>query len=208
MRAKSWLVYRFEWSLPGRFGRVATVPNLVSVIRIALIPVFVWLLLNRDSPWQAAWLFGFISATDWVDGFLARKLNQVSKVGEFLDPVADRLAVVAALIAGWGSGYLPPWFAAAVLAREAAVAVGALWVGVRGKTKLDVRRLGKLATLLVYVGVALLIGGRGGDIEWVEWLGWIAGIPGLILYYVVGLQYLADARAAVARGGDPTVSSA
>ncbi len=175
-----------------------TIPNLVSVARLALIPVFLWLLLGRDDPVAAGWLFAFIGATDWVDGFLARRLGQVSELGELLDPLADRIAVFAALVGGIIAGVLATWFAVAILVREALVGVGALWVALRTRSKLTVRLLGKIATLLVYAGVAWLFLGNGADLDWVVALGWGAGIPGLVLYYVVGAQYLADARRAVA----------
>ncbi len=176
---------------------VVTIPNLVSVARLSLVPVFVWLLLGRDDPVAAGWLFGLIGATDWVDGFLARRLNQVSEVGKFLDPLADRIAVFVALVGGLIAGVLAPWFAWAILLREALVGVGALWVAARGRTKLAVRRLGKLATLLVYAGVGFLFLASSGW-DWVEALGWALGVPGLVLYWVVGVAYLEDAGRAVA----------
>ncbi len=180
-----------------------TIPNLVSLARLSLIPVFLWLLLGKDDPVAAGWLFGLIGATDWVDGFLARRLGQESEFGKLLDPLADRIAVFVALVGGLVAGVLAPWFAWAVLVREALVGVGALWVAARGRTKLAVRRLGKLATLLVYTGVGLLFIGNGGDWDWVKVLGWATGIPGLLLYWLVGFQYLADARRAVAAAVAP-----
>ena len=72
---------------------IFTLPNAISVIRIGMVPVFVWLLLGSDSPAAAGWLLAVIGGTDWIDGFLARRLDQVSEIGKFLDPAADRLAV-------------------------------------------------------------------------------------------------------------------
>ena len=92
-----------------------TIPNLISVIRLGLIPVFLWLLLARDNPFAAGWLLGGIAATDWVDGYLARRLDQVSEVGKFLDPLADRIAIIAAVIGGLISGYLPSGSVAGVI---------------------------------------------------------------------------------------------
>lgn len=172
-----------------------TIPNLISFIRLLLIPVFLWLLLGRDNPAAAGWLLGVIGATDWVDGYLARRLNQVSELGKLLDPLADRIAVVAAVIGGLISGDLPVWFAWALIAREAVIGVGALVVAVRGHTKLAVRKLGKLATLLLYFSVAGFFAGQG----WSPLLvaAWVTGIPGLLLYYVVGVQYAGDAARAM-----------
>lgn len=185
-------------------GLVLTIPNLISVVRLGLVPVFLWLLLAQDDPFAAGWLFALIASTDWVDGYLARRLNQVSKVGEFLDPLADRVAVVAALVGGLISGYIPAGFAWAVVAREVLIGVGAIVVGLLGHTKLQVRPLGKLATFLVYSSLAwFLVGTEWG---WVRAAAWIAGVPGLILYYVVGIQYFSDALATIRRsraGAEP-----
>lgn len=182
-------------------GPVVTLPNLVSVVRILLVPLFLWLILGRDDPVAAGWLLGLIGATDWVDGYLARRLDQVSEVGKLLDPLADRLAVAAALVAALITGDVPRWFAAAVLAREVGVGAGALYAGMRWRTKIEVRRVGKLATLLVYAALAWLLIGRGADVAWLEWAGWAAGVPGLVLYYVVAVQYASDVRRSVAAGG-------
>lgn len=177
---------------------VWTVPNLISFIRLLLVPVFLWLLFARDNPAGAGWLLGFIGATDWIDGYLARRLDQVSVVGEFLDPLADRLAVASAVIGGLIAGVLPPIFAIPLIIREGAVAIGAAVIGLRAGTKLIVRRLGKLATLLLYLAIAWFFVGEGTPFEPLVWAAWIVGVPGLILYYVVAWQYLGDARRVVA----------
>lgn len=175
-----------------------TIPNLISMIRIALVPVFLWLLIGEEEVAAAGWLFGFIAATDWVDGYLARRFNQVSKVGEFLDPLADRLAVAAALIGGLITGDLPRWFAGLVLAREVAIGAGALYLGVRANAKLEVRWIGKLATALVYISIAAFFVAKGWDWDLLEVAAWVVGIPGLILYYVTAVQYFGDVRRTVA----------
>lgn len=179
-------------------NRVFTLPNIISFVRIALVPVFLWLLLGPDEIAAAGWLLGLIGATDWVDGYLARRLDQVSELGKLLDPVADRLAVAAALIGGLIADVLPAWFAIALLAREALVAIGALYLAARVQTKIPVRRIGKLATLLVYAAVAWYFVGEGADFDPLIWAAWIAGIPGLILYYVAAAQYVGDGRRALA----------
>ena len=181
-----------------------TIPNLISLVRLALIPVFLWLLFGKDNPFAAGWLLGVIGATDWIDGYLARKLNQVSEVGKFLDPLADRLAVATAVIAGLISGDLPAGFAWALIVREAIVGVGAIVVAIMGHTKLDVRDMGKLATLLLYMAVAWFF--VGAEWEWTKVLAWIVGVPGLILYYVVGVQYARDALDAIRARRSSTAS--
>ena len=179
---------------------VFTIPNLVSFVRLLLVPVFLWLLLGAENVAAAGWLLGFIGATDWVDGYLARRLNQVSELGKFLDPLADRFAVAAAVIGGLISGDLPAWFAIALIVREALIAIGALAVGVRAGSKVEVRRLGKLATLMLYAAVAWFFVGEGSDFAPLIWGAYIVGVPGLVLYYVVGVQYFGDARRIIAEG--------
>ncbi len=173
---------------------VFTIPNIISFIRLLLVPVFLWLLLIEDRVAAAGWLLGFIGATDWVDGYLARRLGQVSEVGKLLDPIADRLAVVAAVVGGLIAGVLAPWFAWALIVREALIAIGAILLGSKVGKGLAVRPLGKLATLMLYAAIAWLFIGIGTPWRWLEITAWVVGIPGLILYYVVGFQYFADAR--------------
>ena len=180
-----------------------TIPNLVSLFRLALIPVFLWLLFGRDNVAGAGWLLGFIATTDWIDGYLARRLNQVTKVGEFLDPLADRLAVGVAVVAGLIEGVLASWFAWAIIVREALIGVGAIAIGVKAGAKLKVRRLGKLATSLLYVAVGWFYVGRGHEFDPGIWIGYAAGVPGLVLYYVVGVQYYKDARELISGGKGP-----
>lgn len=172
-----------------------TIPNLISLIRLCLIPVFVWLLVGRENPQGAGWLLALIGGTDWVDGYLARRLDQVSEVGKILDPLADRIAVATALIAGLITGDLPAWFAWALIIREVLVGVGAIVVALKGHTSLAVRKMGKLATLLLYMSIAWFLIGA----DWVpgQVIAWATGVPGLVLYYVVAFQYAGDAIAAI-----------
>jgi len=90
-------------------GRILTIPNVISAVRVAMVPLFLWLLFGADAPLPAGLLLGGIGATDWVDGFLARRLGQVSELGKLLDPLADRLAITAAVIGGWVAGVLPDY---------------------------------------------------------------------------------------------------
>ena len=175
---------------------VLTLPNVISMVRIALVPVMLWILIGRDNPVGAGWMLGLIGSTDWIDGYLARRLNQVSKVGEFLDPMADRLAVGGALIGGLITGDLPQWFAIAVLAREVLVGAAGLYLGLRHRRKIEVRRLGKLATLGIYSALGwFLVGVNTG---WLQALAWAVGLPSLVIYYVVAFQYVGDFRSAAA----------
>ena len=162
--------------------------------------MFLWLVFVADEIAWAGVLLGVIGATDWVDGYLARRLNQVSKVGEFLDPLADRLAVAVAVIAGLIKGVFPAWFGWAIIIREILIAIGALVIGVKVGTKLEVRWVGKTATLLLYFSVAFFYVGVGADFDPLVVAAWLTGLPGLVLYYVAAFYYLQDARRLVAAG--------
>ena len=99
---------------PG-LDRVLTVPNAVTVVRLLCIPLFLWLLFGADRQTAAAILLGVLGATDWVDGFLARRFHQVSTVGKVLDPAADRILVGTGVIAIMIHGAVPIWFGVATL---------------------------------------------------------------------------------------------
>lgn len=178
---------------------IVTIPNMVSVARLLLVPVFVWLIVV-DRLAAAGLLLGVIGATDWIDGYLARRLGQVSELGKILDPVADRLAVATAVIGGLIVGVLPAWFAWALIVREAVVAVGAVVLATRLRGKLEVRYIGKLSTLLLYFAITGWYIGVGASIPVMEIGAVVVGVPGLVLYWVAAWQYLGDARALTAAG--------
>ncbi|MEA3503024.1 MAG: CDP-alcohol phosphatidyltransferase family protein [Actinomycetota bacterium] len=173
------------------------IPNAVSVLRLLLIPLFVWLVLNDEAAWGGA-LLGVIGATDWIDGYLARRLDQVTEVGKMLDPVADRLAVAVAVILGLTTGILPWWFAWAIIIREIVISIGAAYGWMNGVRRLDVRWLGKLATFLLYFSITTFYVAFGLDVKWLWWSALAVGVPGLVTYYIVAFSYLGDMRAAIA----------
>ena len=176
---------------------IVTIPNLVSLARLLLVPLFLWLLLGVDEIAAAGWLLGIIGGTDWVDGYLARRLGQVSEMGKMLDPVADRLAVVAAVIGGLIAGVLPGWFVWGLIVREVVVAGLALYLGLRTGRRLEVRFLGKAATLILYAAISCWFIGVGTPMSWLERLAEIGALVGLVLYYAVMVSYVGDARTMV-----------
>jgi cardiolipin synthase len=173
------------------------VPNVVSLIRLALIPVFIWLIVVDEYGW-AGILLGVIGATDWIDGYLARRLDQVTEMGKFLDPLADRIAVVVAVIGGLLTPVLPTWFAILLILREVLIGIGAIIGWRNGVTKLDVRWLGKLATLMLYFSISFFYVGVGFDLDWLVWIAYAIGVPGLAIYWWVAFEYLGDMRRAIA----------
>jgi cardiolipin synthase len=182
--------------------RVLTIPNLISAARIVGVAWFLWLLLVDDDVTAAAVLLLVIGSTDWVDGFLARRLGQESELGRKLDPIADRLALVAAVVGGAiatidGERLLPAWLVIGLLAREAVMALAVWWLLRRTGETLHVRWLGKAATFLLYGAVPSLylgaaLGGVWGDVF--RWAGLVAGAVGLALYLWVAGGYLREIR--------------
>ena len=115
-----------------------TVPNAITMVRLGCIPWFLWLLFEEGNRTDAALLLGALGATDWVDGWIARRFDQVSEVGKLLDPTADRLLLVAALVSMMVDDSIPTWFAVAVLVREVLVGVAALVLLGLGARRIDV----------------------------------------------------------------------
>jgi len=176
---------------------ILTIPNLISTIRLVGVGVFAWLLFGRDEPAAAGWLLLVIGWTDWVDGYLARRLDQVSEVGKVLDPLADRLAIATAVIGGMVVGAIPLVFGIGIAVREVVVGAGALILAIQRK-RIDVRWLGKLATFLLYGAIPAFFVAQG---TWLPGfflgLAWSFGMVGLILYWWVAVQYVGDMRRAM-----------
>jgi cardiolipin synthase (CMP-forming) len=179
-------------------SRVLTIPNLVSFARLASVPALWWLLLAEERVALAALLVLVVGGTDWVDGFLARRLDQVTRFGALLDPVADRLMIASAVIAGLIAGVLPAAFAVPLMIREVIMALVTVILLVRRADALRVRSLGKVATFLLYAAVPSFYLAAAGVAE-VLFLSvaWATGLVGLVLYWAVLVQYLGDARRAV-----------
>jgi cardiolipin synthase len=185
------------------FDGIWTIPNAFTLLRLLLLPVFLYVLFGLENRVAAAFLLGGLGATDWVDGYLARRLGQVSEFGKIFDPTVDRLLFVVATIAIIIDGSIPLWFALAVLFREVAVGLMmAIATLVYKMPRIDVTYLGKLATFLLMFAVpGFLLGNSdiaGADAFQVA--AWLVGIPGLILSYWTGIAYIPQVRRAVAGG--------
>ncbi|MDP8958322.1 MAG: CDP-alcohol phosphatidyltransferase family protein [Actinomycetota bacterium] len=176
-----------------------TLPNLVSLARLVAIPWFLWLLLAEGDALRAALVLAVIGATDWVDGWLARGLRQVSELGKLLDPLADRAAIAAAVLGGWAAGVVPEILAIVLVIREGAVALVSLWLALRRLPKLPVRYLGKAATMLLYVSIpAFYLAAAGIAAALLTGIAWVSGAIGALLYYLVLEQYRRDIRSRLA----------
>jgi cardiolipin synthase (CMP-forming) len=180
--------------------RVLTVPNLLSFVRILLIPVFVILLVEERTRLAGFLLLGAVVATDWVDGVVARRTGQVTELGKLLDPFADRLAVAAALITFVVVGIFPLWAALLVLVRDGLILVAAAVLTLTGGPRIEVRQIGKYATFTLMWGIPLVAWGNAGlpldDLAVV--MGWVWFSVGVVEYYVATAAYAQDLRSAYA----------
>jgi len=163
--------------------RIVTVPNIISAFRLACVPVFLYLLLGLEQRWGAALLLATLGATDWVDGYIARRWNQVSTAGKILDPVADRVVLIAGVVAILVDGAAPLWVGVASLGREVLISVGTLVVAALGGRRIDVSWVGKAGTFLTYFAYPMFLAGDAGLGSRTVWRGlaWISVAPGLVL---------------------------
>ena len=183
---------RLQWS------EVATWPNLLTLIRLLCIPLFVWLVFGPHHRAAAAWLLGALGSTDWVDGWLARRLDQKTDLGAMFDPIVDRLlffVVVPTLII---DGSVPLLVAGGLLVREALVAAVVMVTGLRTGQRLEVTREGKIGTFLLMFAFPMFLG-EASTLSYapvVGWLAWLFAVPGLgYSWYSALFQYLPSARA-------------
>lgn len=180
-----------EAAAPSGADRLWTLPNLISIIRLCCLPLFLWLLFGREDRASAAWLLAALGTTDWIDGYIARRWNQVSELGKILDPVADRLLFFVGVGGSLVDGSVPTWFAVAVLVREAVVGVTTVVIAALGARRIDVTWFGKAGTFGLMVAFPLFLAGES-TLSWHETaqtLAWVAGIPGLILSYIAWALY-------------------
>jgi len=191
--------------------RVLTIPNALSAARLAGVPVFLWLVLGPRTATADYWAVALLivaGATDWLDGKIARALNQGSRLGEVLDPAADRLYIAATIVA-LAVRDIIPWWLVAVLALRELVVGGALAVLKRrvGFGTLKVSLVGKTATLcLLYAFPLLFLGdhaGWGGTLARV--IGWAFAVWGTVLYWWAAMLYLAQVRNLASSSGVHTL---
>jgi cardiolipin synthase len=183
-------------------SRILTVPNLITVVRLACLPIFVWLLLSEQNRAAASVLLGAIGATDWVDGYIARRFNQTSTLGKVLDPVADRLLFFTALIAILIDGSAPRWVCWAVLIREVVISVATLLLAALGARRIDVTRAGKTGTFLLMFAFPAFVAGAS-TFWWAPIstnLAWLFVVPGLIFSYWAAILYVPIGRRALREG--------
>lgn len=180
--------------------RIVTWPNALSALRLAGVPVFLWLVLGPRTATTdvvAAGILGLAGVTDWLDGKLARMLNQQSQLGQILDPAADRLYIAATVVALAVRGIIPWWLFAAIAAREIFVGMSLLVLKQRTRySALQVSFVGKAATLcLMYAFPLLFLGDHDGTAaEVVRVIAWAFAIWGTALYWWAATLYVTQVR--------------
>jgi CDP-diacylglycerol--glycerol-3-phosphate 3-phosphatidyltransferase len=172
--------------------RVWTLPNALSVLRLLGVPLFLWLLLGPQADRWAVAVLMISGFTDWLDGKLARWLDQGSRLGALLDPAADRLYIVSTLVALALREIVPPWIVVLLVGREFVLAVALLVLRRYGYPPLQVHYLGKAATLLLLYAFPglMLADGDGWLATLLEPFAWALTIWGTALYVLAGLFYL------------------
>ena len=184
-----------------------TWPNLITCVRLALLPVFVWLLFDTNHRAIAAWLLASLGATDWIDGFVARRFHQVSNIGKIIDPVADRILVISGLLSVAAAAGVPWWFALTTLSRELVVSVLSLLLAALGAARIDVLWWGKVSTFALMTSFPLFLlttnphhGALTGWQHSIRDVTWVIGLAGLTLSWIVLFGYVRPALRALRTG--------
>ncbi|MEZ5154433.1 CDP-alcohol phosphatidyltransferase family protein [Rhodococcus zopfii] len=198
---------RTAGTAPVASDRILTVPNLLSFVRLLGIPLFLWLMLVRHADGWALAVLVVGAVTDWADGKLARLLDQSSRLGAILDPLVDRLYIVATLVALVARDIVPWWIAAILIGRELVLAPTLAVYRRRGLPPPEVLYLGKGATFLLMCALPLLLLALAvpATTDVAEPFGWAALVWGTALYVWTGALYvyraLATARVTSPIGG-------
>jgi cardiolipin synthase (CMP-forming) len=192
---------------PEQPNRIITIPNLISFARLAGVPIFLWLVLGvrtAAGDWSAVGLLAAAGLSDWLDGKIARALNQQSRIGEMLDPAADRLYIVSTVIALAIRAIIGWWLVAALAVRELLLGVVLLMLRRRGYGPLRVSFVGKAATLaLLYAFPLLFLGSHHTSYAVVARVfGWAFALWGTGLYWWAGVLYVRQARGLLALARD------
>jgi cardiolipin synthase len=172
--------------------RVWTVPNVLSLLRLAGVPLMMWLILGPHHDLLAVAVLAVAGFTDWLDGFLARRWHQTSRIGQMLDPVADRLYILAVVVSLAIRDIIPWWVVAVLVARDLLITALVPVLRTRGFSSLPVHFLGKAATFNLLYAFPLILLGADDGLGWAAAgvLGWAFAVWGVALYWWAGLLYL------------------
>lgn len=179
-----------------------TVPNAITVVRLALLPVFAWLVLSQHRYVEGGWLLGVLGATDYLDGWIARHFAQTSTLGKILDPVADRLLAITAVVVLWASHTAPRWLLVVVVVREVLVSAATVLLAALGAARIDVLWVGKTGTFALMCSFPWFLFGTAsgvvGDVMYVA--AYATGLIGMALGWWALGSYVRPALDALSRG--------
>lgn len=179
--------------------RVFTLPNVLSSLRLVGVPIFLWAILTEHDAIALVTLM-LSGATDYLDGKIARHFGLESRIGQLLDPLADRAYIATTLLGLAWREIIPWWLVALLVGREVLMAGVLWWIRRYGQTGLPVHFVGKAATFnLLYAFPLLLLGdGTGTFAQWALPIGWAFAWWGTVLYWVAAVMYIVQARQLVA----------
>lgn len=192
----------------GTSDRLITLPNAITFVRLLCIPVFLYLLFVRDARLEAAVLLALLGGTDWVDGYAARHLHQVSNFGKAFDPTVDRLLLITGVTSIILADGCPLWFGLVVVAREVVLSTFVVSIMALGAKRMDVTWWGKAGTFGIMVAFPAFLASTDTGIShglstFLELVAWCAAIPGLVFsfiaffgYFPAGMRALREGRAA------------
>ena len=182
--------------------RILTVPNAISLGRLACVPLFLWLLFSKDDRFGAALHLGAHGGTDWVDGYIARHFNQVSTLGKVLDPTADRVLLGVGVLAILVDGALPMWVGVITIVREVAVSAAVIGLAALGARRVDVQWVGKAGTFALMVAFPFFLASHS-NVSWhstARGLAWLFALPGIALSWYAAATYVPIALEALREG--------
>jgi cardiolipin synthase len=190
--------------------RIWTLPNALSVLRLFGVPLFLWLLLGPHADGWAIVVLAVSGVTDWADGKLARLLDQSSRLGALLDPAADRLYIVATLVALALREVVPLWLVLVLVGRELVLGLMLLVLRHYGYPPLQVHYLGKAATFLLLYAFPCLLLADSGNADAARPIAWALTVWGAVLYVLAGLFYVIQVVGLVRaeRAGRPLLADA
>lgn len=175
--------------------RVLTVPNAITLLRLLGLPLFVWLVFGAENLTAAFWTLVVVGGTDWIDGYVARRFDQVTRLGQILDPLIDRALLATAGITFVIAGIMPWWVIAAIVVRDVLL-LSAAYAMFRGAPPIAVTRTGKFATACLLIGLPgfLLAAIDWGGADVFAVVAWLYTGVGLVTYWAAGLQYAKAAQ--------------
>jgi len=193
--------------------RILTAPNLITTVRLLFIPVFVYLLLGRDSPGWAGFILGCLASTDWIDGYVARRFNQRSNFGKMYDPFVDRLLMATAIVSIIIYGKVPLWYCWTILIREVLLSIWVVTITALGAKRMNVTWWGKVGTFANMLAFPFFLFASIPALSdpWLTVTRVVAygsAVPGVVFSLLAAWQYIGLGREALAEGRAERIAEA